>query len=973
MNSKHHDFTEFEDLIVELENPEMHPVAPQLPTTIKNDMRRDLLLKHEVKGLSRHAVGNLWKFAGTAVVVSLLLFLIGGFLAILSNPSTQANSPLGVNSPPTRTPPAEAASEDLTSPSLPVELSSFAALNDLSQQGIAIGNRIQLLSYEVLPTTDGSALRLRWLPLAILDEKFHLFVHVFDQEDNLVFQAEGPMSDEPIVSSDSQSEVEFDISLPTNEIDEGLYHIELGFVNSETGERLLPVSAMNPQFLAENETAVLLTDGLFVQHELNQTAAGDSSSGSGGGGGGNSEATIRFNDALLLTAYEIQQDADGLDLFFEWLPLATLADYTLAAHVVTQDGTIVEQLDIPLQKDNLTSSAWATNVAIQNEHVLPFNNELDGRFELLLSLYDTNSGERLSLTLPNNDMAADSNTAVRLFSWETGAQEDRIWLISASPPFGTNLLALDKEPIDMTVVIGYDLQSADTAQFEFWLNPIVNDEPMPGIVGLTPPVREISRGSGIITNKLEIRRQMNGIDFNNLTSAIIPHVQLVTENNQIQLPKEELDTAIWSLGDLGEVTNLNSDQLWLVSATQHERASATDPLVIEVIVGHNLASEADADLDLWVVSPTWQASDGKAPISISEKVPILRGNGETTFTFNGNPEEIRALTEGSEQLLLQANISHVIDTNNGTQRQSLIRKTFSNYLVNLSRTDEINFAQTNTPLTTSNHESGEIWLISATQKERVSENDPIEIEYTIGYQFASDEEVFIKMSYGDAAWLDFEGNGRLPVDGLDNPIFLNDRQGELTLTASINPQEAKQIVGTDTPVLIAELGYLSESDSVQGNVINFLDHKTFNEFQLNLTETAARTLKASDELSEDMLDILSISPLPGTTISNTTTFKIELGYTLNSLPEAEIMISMFPDNQAITNLSETTKQISQGQGTTTITFDFIPTDTNVASDWHLIIRLLPAEYNNLNDAIQNTLNLVTPHTDPNSDAYQYRP
>lgn len=894
MNSKDQDFTQFEYLITELEKPEIRPYAPDLPLDTKNQLRQQLLAPPESAGLSRQAIGNLWKFAGTAVAAFLFIFAVVGLIAILSNPSTQLGAPQSIDSPPTRTPMTTNDSTSAELSTFPTGLSSYAELNDLSQEAVAIGNRIQLLSYEMKPTAEGHTFQSRWRPLAILDEKFHLFVHFLDAEGNLVFQFDGPISEEPIMAIETQTEVTWELPISTQDLNEGIYDIKLGFYNSETGERL-PVSAQNPQFVTDNETAV-------------------------------------------------------------WLG-----------------------------------------------------------------------------------------------GWDSTALQDRIWLISASPKPGTNLTDVDDVPTTFKFEIGYELYSAEKASLHWDLKPLGNGS-LPRVVFYSFPSTDIERGIGTVTAEVT----MSSTRPEDIASAVVPEIWLSMRGKQITLPSETLVDLVWPLTPEGP--QVAGDQLWLVSAIQKERSSEADPITIEAVIGYHLESKPEAELSLWYVSPEWEAISGDAPISMSEDKPILKGNGEVSFTFSGDPEEISTLIN-NEQLLLQANIGRIVETNNGQQQQSLIRQTFYDFFVDLSQLDQKAYIGTNSSSTSSDNESGEVWLISATQKERVSANDPVEIEYTLGYLYESEEDVFIKMSYGDAAWQDFDGNGRLPVDGLDNPIYLENKQGELTLNTTLNPREARQIVGTDTPVLIAELGYISESDDMQGNVINFLDHKTFNEFQLDLTGTATHSFSISDSCyaivtgtdeqglvlrdapngeiitvlaesartelittepaqtinslswrkvhvvatnetgwvmdsyltyepspstarnacpvqevkNNDILEIISITPESGAKLDSTTTFEIELAYTLTSLPEAEIMVSMFPTTQGTANISEAIHPISQGTGTTTITFDFTPAEAKVASDWNLLIRLIPAGYENLGEAMSNALLTITPHENPDVAMYHYQP
>jgi cytochrome c-type biogenesis protein CcmH/NrfG len=77
---------EFADLIQTLERPEVKPYAPALAQEEKMKLRRRLLVQAERPFLSRRAVGNLWRFAGTAVFLAVVIVIGAYFWGILSNP-----------------------------------------------------------------------------------------------------------------------------------------------------------------------------------------------------------------------------------------------------------------------------------------------------------------------------------------------------------------------------------------------------------------------------------------------------------------------------------------------------------------------------------------------------------------------------------------------------------------------------------------------------------------------------------------------------------------------------------------------------------------------------------------------------------------------------------------------------------------------------------------------------------------------
>ncbi len=133
------------------------------------------------------------------------------------------------------------------------------------------------------------------------------------------------------------------------------------------------------------------------------------------------------------------------------------------------------------------------------------------------------------------------------------------------------------------------------------------------------------------------------------------------------------------------------------------------------------------------------------------------------------------------------------------------------------------------------HATNDVWLISATQYARTSTSDPVTLKITVGYQFESDEEVILKPLYANPNWESSSG-GRIPIDGLSDSITLTEKSGTQTITFSANPDEMRQIVGTDQPVLVMQLGYLSEAENGRRE-LNILAMPTLTDFVIDLART----------------------------------------------------------------------------------------------------------------------------------------
>ncbi|MBK8906239.1 MAG: hypothetical protein IPM53_33985 [Anaerolineaceae bacterium] len=147
------------------------------------------------------------------------------------------------------------------------------------------------------------------------------------------------------------------------------------------------------------------------------------------------------------------------------------------------------------------------------------------------------------------------------------------------------------------------------------------------------------------------------------------------------------------------------------------------------------------------------------------------------------------------------------------------------------------------------HDANDVWLISATQHARSSADATVTLEITVGYQFESDKEVMLIPLYANPNWESASG-GRSPIDGLSEAITLTEKSGTQTITFSENPAVMRQIVGTDQPVLVMQLGYLSEDENGRRE-LNILAMPTITDFDIDLTSTEEITYEMElPELNE---------------------------------------------------------------------------------------------------------------------------
>ncbi len=165
-----------------------------------------------------------------------------------------------------------------------------------------------------------------------------------------------------------------------------------------------------------------------------------------------------------------------------------------------------------------------------------------------------------------------------------------------------------------------------------------------------------------------------------------------------------------------------------------------------------------------------------------------------------------------------------------------------------------------------------VWLTSATQYPRTSVDDPITLIIDIAYQLNPDEKVILKPFYAHPDW-EMAGDGRLPIDGLGDEIVMDGSKsnfGSETITFVENPAVMRDIVGTNYPVLVMQLGYFSEDEN-DDERLNVISMDTMPEFALDLTST--------EEVSYQM-DMVGFESVPFAVVSGTD----GNGLTLRSTP-----------------------------------------------------------------------------------------
>ena len=123
-----------------------------------------------------------------------------------------------------------------------------------------------------------------------------------------------------------------------------------------------------------------------------------------------------------------------------------------------------------------------------------------------------------------------------------------------------------------------------------------------------------------------------------------------------------------------------------------------------------------------------------------------------------------------------------------------------------------------------------IWVISAKQLSRASENDPITFEITLGVKLVSADEAILKLFYTNPAWQS-GSEVQLPIHmiGGDQIVYTNTEV--VTVTAVLDPTQMAANVNTNTPTLMTQLGTLDHEkpwlSSFKTSILSFFDNVQF--------------------------------------------------------------------------------------------------------------------------------------------------
>jgi hypothetical protein len=116
---------------------------------------------------------------------------------------------------------------------------------------------------------------------------------------------------------------------------------------------------------------------------------------------------IQFDNAIDLLGFDMKhpQIGEALEFTLYWQAKREIdQDYTIFNHVLDATGQIQAQFDSSPQHGNYPTNWWSLNEVVSDSYVLPLPDDLPtGQYTLRVGLYDSQTGQRLSLQNQRQD------------------------------------------------------------------------------------------------------------------------------------------------------------------------------------------------------------------------------------------------------------------------------------------------------------------------------------------------------------------------------------------------------------------------------------------------------------------------------------------------------------------------------------------------------------------------------------------
>ena len=277
--------------------------------------------------------------------------------------------------------------------------------------GISFGHKMRLLGYtvdrETIAPGESLTVTLYWQSEAEIDRDYSIFVHLLDEIDAVVAQADSypgmgtyPTSEWAVGDAIAER---YTLRLPGTTFAPSSAVLEVGVYDYSTGKRLLAYSAEG-QPVGDNV--------MFHPISIEGTSPR----------GQPVAVFVNFENVIALVAYQVDRRSvnpgEGLELTLYWRALAKpSADYTVFAHLLGPGTRMWAQHDGPPEDGRSPTSTWKPDQIVEDRHTLTVAADTPpGVYEIEVGLYSPATGERL-LVLGDRDQVVGDHvllTSVRV-------------------------------------------------------------------------------------------------------------------------------------------------------------------------------------------------------------------------------------------------------------------------------------------------------------------------------------------------------------------------------------------------------------------------------------------------------------------------------------------------------------------------------------------------------------------------------
>jgi hypothetical protein len=254
-------------------------------------------------------------------------------------------------------------------------------------------NKILLLGYHfpsrrVMPG-DGLPVTLYWQSLDWLAEDFVIFTRLLDNQqvayggyDRLAKEVYSTLLWAPGEVITDGFAVPVAADAPA-----GIYWLSVGWYREVDGEaRSLPL--VNPETGEPTETTSVMIGPI----KIGGPPAGVRIDGTDP----DNTVNVLLGDQIELLGYDLENETDGLQLTLYWKAMRVPdQDYTVFVHVRDSAGEVAAQKDQPPLNGAYPTSLWDSGEVIQDDVGIPLDNLPAGDYEIVVGMYDYETGQRL--------------------------------------------------------------------------------------------------------------------------------------------------------------------------------------------------------------------------------------------------------------------------------------------------------------------------------------------------------------------------------------------------------------------------------------------------------------------------------------------------------------------------------------------------------------------------------------------------